>query len=52
MNGTLVEVSKNEMPHMVYPGVTIAGTELAIEDANAQQIQPHVESGYSVFREC
>ncbi|MGN7824263.1 Gldg family protein [Chitinophaga sp. 22536] len=33
MDGTLIEVSKDEMPHMVKPGLTAAGTHLSEDPA-------------------
>jgi ABC-2 type transport system permease protein len=50
MNGTLIEVSKNEMPHMVNPGITIAGTELAIEDAMLSKFNNMLKAGTGITR--
>lgn len=50
MNGTLVEITDNEMPHMVYPGVTIAGTELAIEDQMLRKYNRMLKAGLGIPR--
>ena len=50
MDGTLIEISKDEMPHMVYPCVTIAATELAKEDDNLRQLKELLKNGTGNLR--
>jgi ABC-2 type transport system permease protein len=50
MNGTLIEITKNEMPHMVWPGLTLAATELAIEDGYLRASNGMLRSGDRIPR--